>query len=102
MFMRILTIIFIVLIALIGATFAILNGEPILVKYYLGEVESPLSLVLGVTFVLGLLIGIITNLVFVIKLRFENSSLRRKNKKLEDELAHYQASPFSTDQNISK
>lgn len=96
MFMRILTIIFIVLIAILGAFFALLNGDLVAVKYYFGEVHSPLSLVIGITFLFGLAIGIFANLFFVIKLRFENRSLKKQIKKDEEEIAHLRTSPFES------
>ena len=97
MFMRIFTIILIATVALLGVGFALLNSDMVVVKYYFGELTSPLSMVLVITFLIGIIIGIICNLCFLLKLKFTNRALVKQNKKLEDELSHIRLSSFTTD-----
>lgn len=92
--MRIITTILIILLVLLGVTFAGLNAEPVNVNYYVGINKLPLSLLLVVAFVCGGLLGLLTNIVFCIKLKSANVLLRRRLKLAEEEVANLRTMPL--------
>lgn len=85
--MRVITLFFSGIIILLGVTFAFLNSEPVMVNYYVGASQVPLSIllvsILGAGSVLGLLIGF----VHVIKLKFVNRKLRKRVELFEKEIS---------------
>jgi len=85
--MKIINILFIAIIILFGVTFALLNGQSVEIKYYLGQATLPLSLLLALTLVFGMVLGLGLNLFSIIKLKLENSSLSKKVKQNEQEIS---------------
>jgi uncharacterized membrane protein YciS (DUF1049 family) len=85
--MRILSILTIIFIILVASTFAIMNGQVVTVKYYFfGATEKPLSFVLALAFVFGILFGLVANLLSFMKLKFENRRLQRRLRFSEEEI----------------
>jgi lipopolysaccharide assembly protein A len=59
--------------------FLVRNAEPVTVRYFLGtEWQAPLFLVLSVTFVAGILLGVVAILPQVIRQRRDIAALRRE------------------------
>lgn len=75
--MRYLGLIALSLTALLGISFAMLNAQQVHFDYYVGTQELPLSLLLIGTFVLGIIIGMLTFLSTIFKLKYEVRRLRR-------------------------
>lgn len=75
--MRIFSILILSLVALLGISFAILNAHPVSVHYYIGARDVPLSLLLFLSLVLGILIGLFSLYPRIFKLKLENRRLRR-------------------------
>jgi lipopolysaccharide assembly protein A len=58
--------------------FLVRNAEPVTVRYFLGaEWQAPLFLVLSVTFLAGILLGVVAILAQVVRQRREIAALRR-------------------------
>lgn len=60
--MRFFSYIIWVLVILLGFTFACLNIESVTLHYYIGQTVLPLSLLLVLTLLLGVLLGMLTTL----------------------------------------
>jgi len=91
--MKIFNYIIILCLVILGITFALLNSEPVILHYYLGDQQLPLSLLLACSFAVGLLFGM---LVISIKLMRAKSNTRRIKKKLklaEQEIANLRVIP---------
>jgi putative membrane protein len=59
--------------------FLVRNSEPVTVRYFLGaEWQAPLFLVLSVTFLAGILLGVVAILAQVMRQRREIAALRRE------------------------
>ena len=59
--------------------FLVRNSDPVTVRYFLGaEWQAPLFLVLSVTFLAGILLGVVAILAQVIRQRREIAALRRE------------------------
>lgn len=75
--MRIFSILALSLTALIGISFAVLNAHPVRVNYYIATQEIPLSLLLFLAFILGIILGMLSLYPRILKLKLEIRRLRR-------------------------
>ncbi len=77
----------IVILLILGVTFAVLNATPVKVNYYVATEQVALSLLLAIGFALGVLVGIGVLIMKLLRLRFENGRLRRQVNKYQKEIA---------------
>jgi len=75
---RIITIILFVLILVLSAGFSAINLTPVDINYYLGVLSLPLSMVIIAAIVLGMVLGALALSTSILRLRYENHSLRKK------------------------
>ncbi|HED39306.1 MAG TPA: DUF1049 domain-containing protein [Chromatiales bacterium] len=75
--MKIFLFIFTLVILILGASFTLLNAEPVQVNYYFGTAEVALSVVLVGTLVVGALIGVSATMGKLLCLKLQLSRLRR-------------------------
>jgi lipopolysaccharide assembly protein A len=81
--MKYLLALFLVVLCLLLFGFAIKNAEPVALYYYLGfRWEAPLSLMLLVSFLAGMVIGILLSLQPIIRLRKRILALMRELRTL--------------------
>jgi len=80
--MRILTYILVIIIAIFGLSFALLNATPVTFNYYIGTISLSLSLLLILCLGIGIIIGMILLLPSLIRLKNINYNLKRQLKKL--------------------
>lgn len=92
--MRFLKLLFILLVMLVGAAFAVMNADIVNLNYYFGTVELPLSVVLVGAVCLGALLGMLAGLAGLAGLKRENSSLRRKVRLASQEVDNLRAIPL--------
>ena len=84
--MRYIGYIIILILIVLGVSFAVLNATPVNVNYYADSRTLPLSLLLAICFGVGVLLGILVMFMRVMRLRFENRILSRKLRKAEQQL----------------
>ena len=75
--MRFFKLLFILLVMLVGAAFAVMNAENVNLNYYFGSTVLPLSVVLVGAVCFGALLGILAGLGGLASLKYENANLRR-------------------------
>lgn len=92
--MRIITTFLIILLVLLGLTFAGLNAEPVTINYYIGTQRLPLSLLLVIALACGGLLGLLTNIVFCIKLKSANMLLKHRLRLAEEEVVNLRTMPL--------
>ena len=92
--MRIILYIILLIIVLLGATFAYLNADLVTFNYYLGERLIPLSLLLVLSLGVGLLLGIFVMAVSWIRLKKNNRSLKKNLKCAQQEVENLRAIPI--------
>jgi lipopolysaccharide assembly protein A len=92
--MRIITYILILLIVILGITFALLNHSPVTFNYYLGQQTLPLSMLLIISFALGTLLGLLVSLWVYIKLKIIHFRLNKHLKVAEKEIENLRAIPL--------
>jgi len=77
---RIITIAIFITVFAIGAAFSAINTNPIIVNYYLGSITAPLSVIIVLSIVAGIILGAAIIYTSTLRLRYEN---RRLHKKLD-------------------
>lgn len=92
--MRILTYFILLLLVLLGITFAALNAEVVSIHYYLGTRALPLSLLLAIAFIGGGFLGLLVCAIISIRLKNTNRRLRQRLKLLEEEVINLRAIPL--------
>ena len=66
-----------------GITFAYLNATPVIFNYYLGTKPIPLSLLMILTFGIGIMCGLLVSALNWIYLKSQNYRLRKRLQSLE-------------------
>lgn len=92
--MRIILYIILLLIILLGVTFAYLNAVPVAFNYYLGVKNIPLSLLLVCSLGVGLIIGFLIMTISWFKLKNERRRLKKQLKHAKQELENLRAVPL--------
>ena len=92
--MRFITYFLLLIIILIGVTFAVLNPNIVTVHYYLGERTLPLSLLLVFVFSGGCLLGLLIGLWLLLCVKIQNYRLKRQLKTAEKEIENLRAIPL--------
>ena len=92
--MRFLKLLFILLVMLVGAAFAVMNAEPVQLNYYFGSRELPLSVVLVGAVCVGALFGILAGLGAIARLKRENAALHRRARIASQEVNNLRTIPL--------
>jgi putative membrane protein len=91
---RLAYIIFSLVLLVIGILFAVLNAEPVTLHYYFNDKQIPLSLVLVSSIIIGALLGVIASAGIIIKLKRDNSRLKKSSELSEKELSNLRTMPI--------
>lgn len=91
--MRIISLVIALLILLFGVTFAILNADRVAIDFYFGTAHLPLSLLLAIALIIGVGLGLLTALVWLVKSKAKQRHLARQLHKTEKELEKRQMLP---------
>jgi len=91
---RFLKLIFLLLIMMLGAAIAVLNADVVILNYYFGSQELPLSVVLVGAMALGALLGVLAGLGGMFRLKRENAELKRKARIASEEVRNLRALPI--------
>lgn len=92
--MRILYYLLLLVIILLGASFATLNLQDVSINYYIGERRLPLALLLALTFSFGAVSGLILGFWFLLKSKFKHFRLGQRLKLAEKELENLRTIPL--------
>ena len=92
--LRLIGYLLLVLLVLVGLSFAVLNAQAVSLNYYLGTLEVPLSMALVSSLALGAVLGVLVSLVLLISLKRQVRRLRRKVETAEQEVANLRAIPI--------
>lgn len=83
---RIITIAIFIIVFVMGAGFSAINTSPVTINYYLGTFTLPLSAIIIIAIILGIIIAALTLSTRVLRLRYENSRLNKKLAVSEQEI----------------
>ena len=81
--MRIISIIFTLILILIGVAFTLLNAKKVEINYLLGSTELPLAVILLISLILGSVIALLIMGIGLIKLKAQNTWLSSQLKRAE-------------------
>ena len=76
---QIITIIIFITVFAAGAAFSAINNGSVDIQYYLGMVTLPLSVVVIVSLVTGIVLGALAIFIGSLRLRYENRRLQKKS-----------------------
>jgi lipopolysaccharide assembly protein A len=85
--MRIISYIILVIIIILGVTFALLNAEPVSLNYYVGTRQISLSLLLVLFLGVGVIFGLIVTIIPILRLKNRNRQLKQQLKQMHKESA---------------
>ncbi len=88
---RVLKVIFLLVIVLVGLELHVKNHQLVVVDYYLGTVQLPVSLLIACTLLLGAVLGVLVNLNVVVRLRRKIGELKRSLKSVDQKLTRGQS-----------
>ncbi len=91
---RIGTFLILCLVVFVGVVFAVLNAQPVLLNYYFGSREMPLSLVFILALIVGSVLGILASISLLIRSRREMQKLRKAAKLAEKEVTNLRSLPI--------
>ena len=91
---RILKVLLLLLILVIGLIFHMKNSQLVELNYYLGIIESPLSLFFIVTLTFGAVLGVVSSLPIIFKLKKDNLKLKSQVKQSEKEITNLRVLPL--------
>lgn len=92
--MRIIRLLFFFIVLLLGLSFAMLNAEPVELKYYFGNWQTPLSLLLVTAMTLGVVFGILACMGIILRLKREVGKLRKTAQLAQEEVTNLRALPL--------
>ena len=91
---RIFIFTILLLVALAGLSFALINAEMVTLNYYFDSLQAPLSLVMVISLALGAIMGVMASLWVVIGLKRELAKMRKAKKVTEEEIANLRSLPM--------
>lgn len=92
--MRYITYFLILVVIVLGVTFAILNSSKVTLNYYLGQRDLPLSLLLVIDFAIGCMVGLTASFWMMLATKMKNRQLQKQLKTAEKEIENLRAIPI--------
>lgn len=92
--MRVINLIVLLLAALLGISFSILNAKRVAVNYYLGTKELPLSILMLISLVIGVILGVLALAKPLIGMARSNSHLKKQVRQSEQEIENLRHIPI--------
>lgn len=92
--MRIISYLVLLVVMLVGLTFASLNAAPVVFNYYLGSKTIALSLLMVFTFGAGIFLGLLVSMLSWIRIKRDNFRLRLRLKTVEKEVKNLRSIPI--------
>ena len=90
---RLFGFILLVILIVLGLSFAVLNAEPVPLNYYFGSRDIPLSMVVVLSLAAGAIIGVLVSMGMILRLKQQAAQLRRKLRQAEKTADHLSILP---------
>jgi len=94
---RIISLIFFLVVLLLGLFFGVLNAEEAMLDYYWGKVQLPLSIIMVLSLVVGAVLGVMASMVVMLRLKHQISKLRKDVRNTKKEVANLRSIPLKDD-----
>jgi len=92
--MKLLKLLLFVFLLIVGGAFAVLNAQSVQLDFYFWIIDLPLSVVLIGFVSAGVLLGVIASSGIMLKLKHENSGLKRKASLVHEEVKNLRTLPI--------
>jgi len=92
---RIVIFALLLLVTLLGLSFALMNAEPVQLNYYFGTLQAPLSLVVVLAIIIGAGLGVLASLGIVVGQKRELAKLRKSTKIVKEEVSNLRSLPLN-------
>lgn len=92
--MRIFSYVLSLLVLIFGLTFSALNANQVLFNYYLGSKQISLAVLLVAAFGVGIVVGFMSTLFSILRLKREAYHLKSRLKTTEKELIDLRSLPL--------
>ena len=90
---RLIGFLLLVVLVVIGLSFAVLNSQPVSLNYYFGEQEVPLSMIVVLSLAAGAVIGVMVSAGLIFRLKAQLGRLRRKLRDAEKDMDQLRVLP---------
>jgi len=80
---RLLGFLFLVVLVVLGLSFAVLNAQSVALNYYFGFREIPLSMIVVRSLAAGAVIGVLVSAGLILRMKTQTRQLRRKLRNAE-------------------
>jgi len=91
---RIITFAVLLLVTLLGLTFALMNADVVQLDYYFGSFQAPLSLVVVIAIIVGAALGVLASVGIVLGQKRELAKLRKTAKIAAEEVSNLRSLPL--------
>lgn len=91
---RIFSLIFFIILLVLGLFFGVINADPVTLNYYWGVSQIPLSIIMVLCVLSGAVLGVLASLSLMVRLRHQISRLRREVKNAEKEVTNLRTLPL--------
>jgi putative membrane protein len=81
--LRLFGYLLLVILIVLGLSFAVLNAEPVSLNYYFGSSDVPLSMIVVLSLAAGALIGLLVSMGTILRLRQQRAKLRKQLQRAE-------------------
>ena len=92
---KLIKLILVVVFIAVGAAFAVANHQPATIDLYFTTPTLPLSLLLLLAVGAGIILGAIASSFFYVRIKKENSDLRRQSRLVEQEVKNLRTLPIN-------
>ena len=92
---RIVTFALLLLVSLLGLTFALMNAESVQLHYYFGDIQAPLSLVVVIAIILGASMGVLASMGVVFGQKRVLTKLRKSTRIAKQEVSNLRSLPLN-------
>jgi len=75
---RLLGFLLLVILVVLGLSFAVLNSQAVALNYYFGSRDIPLSMIVVVSLAAGAVTGVLVSLGTIVRLKQQAGSLQRR------------------------
>ncbi len=80
---RVFGLLLLILLVILGLSFAVLNADPVKLNYYFGFADIPLSLIMVGALAAGALLGVLASLTVIVRYKARAVQLKRRLGHLE-------------------
>lgn len=91
---RLVITLFLLLIALFGASITYLNAGEVSFDYYISTVTLPLAVLVFIALCIGALVGVLLSMGLVFAIRHDRAQLRKRLKLCEHEIKNLREIPI--------